>query len=138
MKQIFLLISIIVGIIAPTVGAYSIIKGKFRPQRMTRFLLVLITFLIVATLFAQKDRNAIYLASITFLGALTIFILSMKKGIGGTTKSDIIICCMTIASLIIWQTTKNAILGLSMSILTASLAFIPTIIKSWKSPETEE
>jgi hypothetical protein len=45
---------------------------------------------------------------------------------------------MAIFSLIIWRITNNSILGLVMSIITDFIAMVPTIIKSWVLPETEE
>ncbi len=138
MKNIFLIISTIFGFSTFIIGIYSIIKGHFRPQRMTRFLLLLNSILFVGTLFAQGDRNAIYLALIYFLGSLVIFILSLKTGIGGTTKLDVTILFMAIISLIVWYTTKNPVLGLVMSIVTDIISVYPTIIKAWILPETEE
>lgn len=138
MKNIFLTMSVVISLSAYIVGIYSIIRGNFRPQRMTRFLLLLISLLFVGTLFAQGDRNAIYLALVTFIGTLAIFILSIKKGIGGTTKLDLVVFFMALFSLVVWYTTKNPILGLSMSIITDFIAFFPTLVKSWILPETEE
>ncbi|MDD3156124.1 MAG: hypothetical protein PHP14_01580 [Candidatus Pacebacteria bacterium] len=48
-----------VSLSAYAIGFVSILKGKFRPQRMTRFLLLLISLLFVGTLLAQGDTNAI-------------------------------------------------------------------------------
>jgi len=119
-------------------GIFSIIKGKFRPQRMTRFLLLLISALFVSTLLASKDGNSIYFASIMLIGTLIMFLLSLKKGIGGRSKTDMLVLCMVIGSLIVWYTTKSALLGLLMSLLTDFLAFGPTILKAWLMPETED
>lgn len=41
-------------------------------------------------------------------------------------------------SLIVWQTTNDAALGLYMSIFTDIIGFSPTIIKSVKQPFTED
>lgn len=138
MKSLFLIISIIIGFITPLIGIYSIVKGDFRPQRMTRFLIFVISLLFVGTLFAQGDRNGIFIAVAQLLGGFIIFLLSLKKGIGGYGKLDIVVFCMTILSLIVWKTTQNPTFGLLMSIITDLTAFAPTIIKSWTLPETEE
>lgn len=127
-----------VSLSAYAIGFVSILKGKFRPQRMTRFLLLLISLLFVGTLLAQGDTNAIWLALATFTGTLSIFILSIKRGIGGSSKLDITVFLMVIVSLIVWYTTKNPVLGLTMSIVTDFIAFSPTLIKAWVLPETEE
>lgn len=138
MKNIFLILSVIICIASPTVGISSILKGKFKPQRMTRFLLFLVSFLFIGTLLAQGDRNSIYPIFVIFLGNLVIFILSIKYGVGGTTKLDMWVLSLAILSLIVWQATQNPVLGLTMSIMTNFVAFLPTIVKSWRSPETEE
>ncbi len=130
MTNIFLVLSVIVSLIGFSFGIFSIIKGKFRPQRMTRFLLLLISALFVSTLFASKDRNSIYFASIMLMGTLIMFLLSLKKGMGGRSKMDVLVLFMVIGSLAVWYTTKNPLLGLLMSLLTDFLAFGPTIVKS--------
>lgn len=138
MKMTFLVISTIAACITMIIGIYSIVKGDFRPQRMTRFLIFLISLLFVGTLFAQGDRNGIFIAAAQLLGGFIIFLLSIKKGIGGFGTLDIIVFCMAIVSLVIWRTIQNPTLGLLMSILTDIIAFSPTIVKTWILPETEE
>jgi len=138
MKELFLSISTIVAFISPIIGIYSIVNGDFKPQRMTRFLIFLLSLLFVGTLFAQGDRNGIYIAGAQLIGGFIIFILSIQKGIGGYGKLDIVVFCLTIVSLVVWRTTQNPTLGLLMSIFTDLIAFSPTIIKTWNMPDTEE
>lgn len=138
MKNIFLILSVLIGCMSPTIGIWSILKGKFKPQRTTRFLLLLVSFLFMGTLLAQGDRNAIYIIFVIFVGNLIIFLLSIKRGVGGTTKFDILVLSMALISLAVWLFTNNPVLGLLMSIITNFIAFLPTVIKSWKTPETEE
>jgi len=138
MNQIFLIISIIAGFVSPIIGVTCVLKGNFRPQRMTRFLIFLVSLLFVGTLYAQGDGNSIYLASAQLLGSTALFYLSLKRGMGGNTKFDWVVFTMAICSLVVWQTTNNPLLGLIMSIVTDFIAFVPTLIKTWKYPETEE
>ena len=137
MKNLFLILSVIFSISAYLAGIISIIMGGFRPQRMTRFLLFLISILLVATSFAQGNRNTVYWMLAICIGNLIIFILSIKKGLGGTSKLDICVFFMVIISLIVWFTTKDPVVGLTLSIVTDFIAFSPTLIKSWILPETE-
>lgn len=138
LKDIFLIASTIAAFMSPLIGIYFICKGEFRPQRMTRFLIFLISLLFVGTLFAQNDRNGIFIAGAQLIGSLIIFILSLKRGIGGKSTMDIVVFIMTILSLSIWQTTNNPVLGLALSIVTDIVAFSPTLIKTWNLPHTEE
>jgi len=138
MKEIFLTLSIIVGFISPLIGISSVIWGSFRPQRMTRLLIFLLSLLFVGTLFSQGDKNGIYIAVAQLLGSFVILLLSIRKGIGGWGRLDQIVLVLTIASLVVWKTTNNPLLGLLMSIVTDFIGFVPTIAKTWQYPETEE
>jgi hypothetical protein len=53
----------------------------------------------MGTLLAQGDRNAIYIIFVIFVGNLIIFLLSIKRGVGGTTKFDILVLMMALVSL---------------------------------------
>jgi len=101
MKNLFLILSVVIACISPIIGIRSILKGKFKPQRTTRFLLLLVSFLFIGTLLAQGDRNAIYIIFVIFIGNLIIFLLSIKRGVGGTTKFDILVLLTTLVSLTI-------------------------------------
>jgi len=138
LKDFFLIISTIAAIASPVIGIHSILKGDFHPQRMTRLLIFLISLLFVGTLFAQNDKNGIYIAGTQLFGSAIIFILSLKRGIGGKSRMDLVVFIMAMFSLVIWQTTSNPVLGLTMSIVTDLIAFFPTLIKTWKLPHTEE
>ena len=120
------------------IGIYSIVRGDFRPQRMTRLLIFLLSLLMVGTLWAQGDRNSIFIAIAQLFGGFIILLLSIEKGIGGYGVMGGVVFVMTIASLVVWRTTNNPTLGLIMSIVTDLIAFSPTIVKTWQLPETEE
>lgn len=105
---------------------------------MTRFLIFLLSLLFVGTLIDQGDRNGIYIAVAQLIGSFVILALSFKKGMGGWEATDKIVLLMTVSSLIVWKTTANPLLGLLMSMVTDFVGFIPTVIKTWKWPETEE
>jgi hypothetical protein len=137
-KSLFLTLSIIAGFSTPTIGIYTMLKSDFRPQRMTRFLIMLISLIFFGTLYAQGDTNGIWIALAQVIGSTIIFILSIKRGIGGYGKFDLIIFLLAVLSLILWQTSHNPMLGLIMSIVTDLIAFTPTIIKMWQLPNTEE
>jgi hypothetical protein len=137
-KDIFLVISIVVGLVTPLIGIRSIFKGEYKPQRTTRVIFLLLLFISVASLLAQKDRVAIVLAVLQWLTSLIIFVLSFKYGVGGFEKKDIVVFFMAMITLIIWKTTSNPALALYMSILTDFIGLSPTLIKAYKQPYTED
>jgi hypothetical protein len=138
MTTYFLYLSTIFAIISPIIGITSTLKGTFKPQRMTRFLIMVVSFLFVGTLLAQGDKNSIVIAVAQTIGSAIIFFLSLKRGLGGSAKLDFIVLVAAIISLIVWKSTNNPTLGLIMSIATDLIGFTPTLIKAWQLPHSED
>lgn len=137
MQTIFIVISSCLALISPLIYARAILKGNARPHRTTRFVLLLITALSTASLLASHNTVAVYLAGISFFQSIIILTLSVKHGMGGWAKTDILCLCIALIGIVVWQTTKNPILGLYFSILADFTGIIPTIIKTYRFPKTE-
>ncbi|MFH1399685.1 MAG: hypothetical protein ABIG95_06255 [Candidatus Woesearchaeota archaeon] len=137
LRSIFIVISSLLALVSPLVYSHSILKGKSKPHRTTRFVLVLITSLATASLFAQGNRVAIWLAAVSTIQSVIIFTLSLKFGMGGWSRSDIFCLILALAGVLFWQTTSNPIIGLYFSILADFTGMIPAIIKTYKFPKTE-
>lgn len=73
-------------------------------------------------------------------GPLLIFLASFlnKKSDWQITKFDIACGAVSILALILWGLTQNAMLALILSLAADAVACIPTLIKSWTHPETED
>ncbi|MDB5238538.1 MAG: rane protein [Candidatus Kaiserbacteria bacterium] len=137
MRIIFIAISSILALISPLIYARAILRGEARPHRTTRLVLFLITALTTLSLFAQHDRVAIWLAGASFIQAFVIFVLSLRYGMGGWAKTDILCLVIALAGIVLWQTTANPALGLYAAILADFTGMIPALIKTYHQPETE-
>ena len=89
-SSVFLILSFIQGFISQGIGIASILRGQYKPQRMTRFLWFMLNALILASLFMQGSREALYLSLAQNLGGIIILVLSFKFGMGGKTPLDLI------------------------------------------------
>lgn len=138
MSELFLLLPTVFALVTPIVGIRAVFKGEYKPQRITKFIFLFITSLFVATLFAQGERNGIILAIVQWLGSMIFFVLSIKYGMGGNTKSDYFVLVMALFAILIWKTTGNPTLALYMSILADFVGFLPTLIKAFSLPYTED
>ena len=134
---IFIIISSILAIISPIIYSIAIIKGKAKPHRTTRFILLIITSLTTASLLAQHNDVAIWLAAVSTFQSVMLFSLSMKKGMGGWSKSDIICLIMAIVGIVLWQITKNPVIALYFAIAADFMGMVPAIIKTYRWPQTE-
>lgn len=137
MKTLFIVVSSLLALISPVIYARAILKGEAKPHRTTRFVLLLITGLATASLFAQHDNVAIWLAGISTLQAILIFSLSIKHGMGGWGKADLICLAVAFLGIVLWQTTADPSLALYCSIGADFAGMVPALIKTYRLPETE-
>lgn len=137
MQKIFIVISTILALISPIVYATAILKGKAKPHRTTRLVLLIITSLTTASLFAQHNNVAIYLAAASTLQAIFLFILSLKYGMGGWSKTDILCLMIALIGITLWQITKNPLVALYFAIGADFTGMVPAMIKTYRFPKTE-
>jgi len=137
MQIAFIFLSSLLAFISPLIYAKAILKGRAKPHRTTRFVLLLITSLATASLFAQHDTVAIWLAGVSALQAILLFILSIRHGMGGWARTDVLCLFVALAGIVLWQTTKEPALALYASIAADFTGMVPAIIKTYKYPQTE-
>lgn len=137
MDTVFIIISSILAIISPVIYVKAILKGEAKPHRTTRLILLIITSLATLSLFAQHDTVAIWLALVSMLQSIVLFVLSIKHGMGGFSKMDIVCFGIALVGIVLWQTTKNPSLALYTSILADFVGMTPALVKTYRHPETE-
>ncbi|MBI3577257.1 hypothetical protein HY086_04430 [Candidatus Gottesmanbacteria bacterium] len=137
MQNIFIAISSLLALISPLVYSQAILQGKSKPHRTTRLVLLLITALTTASLFAQHDRVAIWLAAVSTLQSILIFFLSLKYGMGGWAKTDLICLAIALLGILLWKTTDNPTLALYAAIAADFTGMVPALLKTYRFPKTE-
>lgn len=137
LKTLFIFISSLIALASPIVYAKAIFRGEAKPHRTTRLILLLITSLATASLFAQHNTVAIWLAGVSTLQSILIFILSIKHGMGGWEKKDLLCLFIAVVGIVLWQTTKNPVIALYASIAADFTGMIPALIKTFHLPKTE-
>lgn len=137
MQTIFIIISSFLALISPLVYTRAILKGDAKPHRTTRFVLLLITTLTTASLFAQHNQVAIWLAGVSTLQSIIVFALSIKYGMGGWETADLVCLFIALFGIFLWKTTSNPVLALYCAILADFTGMIPALIKTYFHPETE-
>lgn len=69
--------------------------------------------------------------------SILIFSLSIKYGMGGWAKIDLLCLAMAVMGIGLWQSTKDPALALYASIAADFTGMIPALIKTYRFPETE-
>lgn len=134
---------VILGAIISFIGALSYLKdtlsGKAKPNRVTFFLWTLAPF--IAFLAEIKQGVGIH-ALLTFMmgfNPLLILIASFisKKAEWKLTKFDLSCGALSLLGLFLWYVSKNPDVAILFAIIADGLAALPTIVKSYYYPETE-
>jgi hypothetical protein len=134
---------VILGAIIQLFGGLSYLidtlKGKVRPNRVS-WLLWSIAPLIA---FVAEIKQGVGILSLTtfivgFMPML-IFISSFvnKKAQWRLTKFDVLCGVLSVAGLVLWLITNVGNIAIVCSILADAIAGFPTIVKSYKEPESE-
>ncbi len=134
---------VILGAIINLIGGISYIRdtlaGKVQPNRVSWGL----WGLGVMVAFTAELKQGVGIQSIaTFMVGfvpLLIFIASFanKKAYWQLTKFDALCGVLSLFGLILWQITKNPNIAILFSIFADLMAGVPTLVKSFKFPETE-
>lgn len=138
MKTVFLVLSTLLPLYSPVPYIRSILAGATRPHRTTRLVYLVIGILTTLSLLVSGDRVALWISAVSLLQAIVLFFLGLKYGMGGWAKMDIACLILAIAGIIAWQTTDNPLFGLYFGIGADFMGTVPTLIKTWRNPSSEE
>lgn len=113
------------------------IRGKSKPQRTTRLLLVVICLISFTSLFSQNYTPGLWLALMSLLQAVVLCLLSLKWGIGGRSNLDGICVLLCVVGIIWWLLSGQSLGGLVASIVADLVAVVPSAVKTFRWPKTE-
>jgi hypothetical protein len=137
MNTIFAYISFLIIIAVTIPYMVDIVRGRAQPARAARIMFFL---LMIITLAQQHTLGSGYAMAVTIaelVSAVMLLVLSIRYGVGGLSKSDTICYVFLAASLGVWVLTNNALLALHISIVADTVAFWPTLEKTWRDPKSE-
>jgi hypothetical protein len=115
----------------------SILRGHTKPERMTYFIWFIVDALAISSYIAVGARTTIWVGSVYVVTGLLIFLLSLKYGMGGFSKLDLVCLAIAAVGIVIWVTADSALLALCFSTCAGTIGYLPTIKKAYFYPETE-
>lgn len=129
---------IILVVLAPLSYTLSIVKGRTKPHRMTRFILAFVLALnFISILAAHGNTGATILATVFCLQGIILFVLSLWRGMGGSNIFDWLCLCIAFLGIAGWKMTGNPFIGVWFSVLADFAAYLPAFVKTWHHPQTE-
>lgn len=133
----------IVGAAIASVGGlyylYETIVGKSKPNRITWLLWGLFPMIIFV---AQRVQGVEGLSWVSFAAGFTPFLVLIasfinKKAYWKTQPKDYYLMIAAVVGIILWALTDNPNLAILFALAADFLAGVPTLIKSFRHPETE-
>ncbi len=138
MQTILLVLSGILAIVGGMIYLVSISRGRTKPHRTTRFVLLIVVALnFVSVLAAHGNNGAKLYAGITCLFAVACFVMSIGRGMGGSSAFDWACLIVALIGIVAWQVTDRPVLGIYFAVAADFIAYLPAFVKTWKYPHTE-
>lgn len=115
------------------------IKGKVQPNKVSWLLWSIAPLIAFFAMIKQGVGIEAWSTFIVGFIPLVVFLASFvnKKATWEITKLDILCGVLSTLGLVLWLITKVGNIAILFSILADGLAAIPTIVKSYKNPESE-
>lgn len=137
MMSILVALSSLLALVSYVVYVIAILNGQAKPHRTTRFVVAIITILSTVALVAKGSSVAVWLSGVFMVGSVVIFLLSLRFGMGGWEKTDLVCLAIAIGGIIFWQSTTDPLYALYASIIADCIGQIPMLVKTYRQPETE-
>jgi hypothetical protein len=142
MKVTLAIIATILAIIGNSSYLRDVLRGKVRPHPYTWFIWSIVS---MTTFFGGLAKGAGIGALPTGVAeafTIVIFLFSLKYVFAGKAgpirKIDNYFLVIALLGLIPWALTKDPTISVVIVVLIDIVAFIPTLRKTWRQPETEQ
>ncbi len=118
----------------------GILRGDTKPDRVTWWILALISGMIAASSWASGARDTVWFPAAYTLSFTIIALFSLKYGDGPFHLHLLDRVCLVLAlvSAALWWSLEAPFLSLLMNICTECIALLPTMVKAYQRPWTEE
>lgn len=138
--QNWVFLAVTINLIGAIIYAYTVVKGKTRPNRVTWFILSFAPLLAFAAMILQgvSFRESVFTLE-TGISPLIIFISTFfaKQPQWKITKFDLACGALSIVGFLLWIVLKEGNVAIMFAIAADGLAFLPTLVKAFRYPETE-
>jgi hypothetical protein len=115
----------------------DIFRLKTKPERASWLIWSITSGIAFTSQLAKGATYSLWLPGVDIVGLILVFFLSIRYGVGGFTKRDVIALIFVIAGLIIWSVTKEAAYALYIIICIDAIGSLLTAYKGFEDPQSE-
>lgn len=136
--NIWIFCSLILSIVLPIFYTKSMLAGKAKPHRTTRLIVLLTATAGFLGVIHSPNLAGVIFAVILLIRSTYLFVMACIYGLGGTTRLDKYCLIIAIIALGLYFTTGNGLLAITFGILADSIGYLPTFVKTWHKPKSED
>lgn len=112
-------------------------SGKTQPERASWFIWAVLGGIAFFSQLAKGATDSLWLTGVQTLGVIVVSVFSLKYGVGGFMRRDIIALVFAALGLLVWYFTSEAATALFIVIAIDAVGMLLTIIKAYEQPESE-
>ncbi len=137
MKLYIAIIASILAIIGNVPYLIDVFKKKVEPHAYTWFIWSIVSCVIFFGQVAKGAGIGALPTAASEIFTILIFFFSLKNGFKHVKKVDHIFLAAALLGLIPWALTKDPTISVIIVVAIDLIAFVPTLRKTYKNPETE-
>lgn len=135
--QIIMTTSAIIWAVSALPYIYGVVRGNVKPKIVSWFTWCLLAFLLTCTAFISGQIMSAIMSSVTVIVTGFVLILALKQGSVKLDKLDMLCMVGVALGIAAWLVLNNPVLAIFVAVAVDIVAFIPTLVHGWKSPQEE-
>jgi hypothetical protein len=136
-KETFAVVAALLAIAGNVPYVVNILKGRVRPHAYTWFVWTIVSGIVFFGQLAKGAGIGALPTAAAEIFTLVIFLLSLKYGFRGITKTDTFFLLLALTGIVPWILTSDATISVIVAVSIDVIAFIPTLWKTRTEPKTE-
>ena len=137
MKETLGGLAVIIGFVGYVPYFRTIFSGKTKPHAFTWLVWGVLTAIAFGGQVVGKGGAGAWVTGVTAVVSFTIFALALVKGKKDFPLADWLCLGGCMVALALWAITKDPLLAIILITVIDTVAFIPTIRKSYAEPDSE-
>lgn len=115
----------------------AVMRGTVRPRLISWAIWAVLAAVMTVSAVAAGELASALLSFVSFAGCLAITILGWRHGAAGFGRLDIVCLLGAIAGIASLVLLGNPLASIVIALAVDALAFVPTLIHAWRSPNEE-
>lgn len=129
--------TVIIGFTSYAHYIWEILCGRVKPHLFSWLIWSIMSGICVAAQYAKGAGTGNWIWIQTTIVCFVIALMSVKRGEKDITGSDWVCLCGALLSIVVWGVTGHPVWAVVIASVIDTLAFLPTIRKSWGKPQQE-